>query len=584
MTVYARRRNGIVGDTLRLSTDGGASFQATPGLPDQWPQKIEGRYYVIKQGSHLWELDSVFISDTPDFAVMQRLELPEVPPPAPPLVLLNTPQLLAATGDTLIYCVGVHSWHLILPNQQWEYQQLPLHYLSSVTRKHDQNYYLTTETGRLYRSTSWGGPYTQLDPVQLSVVWHTIHHVGSTGWVKHKPGFGLMTTTDLGLTWQTTTLNGLPRSGLDSFDYDASLGQFVGRKAGLTWLNDPSTGQWRLFAHPNGALRPEYVWHTEGGFWVTSSTNDSLFIDQTTDFINFKPCLHSAHPAEAHINHNGFAHIDRSTGLMHWYDPEQCAIERSYALPVSFKYGYFAQIKGDTLSLIQYPDTLYSTVDGGLNWQKNLLHASTFDAFVTIVADTLYQIDPTLALWRNTLLGQPWQKVHNSTVLPSRITQRDDLIAATEWDGTLNRSYYLTRNPARGWLRWIGAQIPFDNNVVVVQDTVFFNSSLALYRAVVPVLTQRLRAQTTSDAYEPAASALSFNVVPNPASDICTIQLPQGALPKSIQVADMQGRVIVDLAAELLQTIPVHALAAGTYLVTVRLRDGRVGRQRLVKL
>jgi Secretion system C-terminal sorting domain len=584
MTVYEKRRNGNIPDFLRLSTDGGMSFQAIPWLPAEWPQKIEGKFYAIKNGQQPWELDSVFISDAPDFVVMQRMELPTPPPPTPPIVLLiNSPQVLTASGDTLIYSFEGHSWHVLLPNQLWESVALPFTNVTSLARAQDQNYYLTTSGGHLFRSAAWGGPYTQIDPVELSVASHIIHHVGSTGWVKYKPGYGLMTTTDLGLTWQPTTLDGLPRSGLDAFDYHAPSGQFVGNIAGVTWLNDPSNSQWRPFTHPNGALRQDRIEHTEDGFLVFSSTPDSLFIDRTTDFINFQNCLRSARLATVQVFHDGFAHIDRSAGQMHKYDSEQCAIERTYPLPVSYKSGYFAQIKADTLVFARYPDTLYSSIDAGFTWQETKLPAAIQDALVTVVTDTLYQIDPTLQLWRSMTLGQSWQQVHNNTVPFSSISRHDDLIAATELDGSLVRNYYLTRNPARGWLRWIGAQLPFGNNVVIVQDTVFFNSRTALYRASAPLLAQRLQAQTTTDAFEPQP-VFAFAVVPNPASEAFTLHLPDHAVPEAIQITDMQGRIVMDLGPDTSQPVSIQALAAGAYVVTVHLGDGRVGRERLVKL
>lgn len=95
---------------------------------------------------------------------------------------------------------------------------------------------------------------------------------------------------------------------------------------------------------------------------------------------------------------------------------------------------------------------------------------------------------------------------------------------------------------------------------------------------------------TGVEEWNDAASALSFDIYPNPTDDgvTLTVASPAGSLGKlAVEVADLRGRAVLKKefysAHERLQTLlELETLEAGMYVVTLRSAEG-VATKKIVK-
>lgn len=76
---------------------------------------------------------------------------------------------------------------------------------------------------------------------------------------------------------------------------------------------------------------------------------------------------------------------------------------------------------------------------------------------------------------------------------------------------------------------------------------------------------------------------LSFNMFPNPTSDVINIQLPNGEDRVEVNVFDYRGRLLATKTVTALDNqIDVNTLASGMYLIRVASND-KIGTQRFIK-
>jgi hypothetical protein len=96
------------------------------------------------------------------------------------------------------------------------------------------------------------------------------------------------------------------------------------------------------------------------------------------------------------------------------------------------------------------------------------------------------------------------------------------------------------------------------------------------------VLAFKVLADGTLSCPETEISVRPYSYYPNPAKDQLHLQYSSNVQPKTIELYDLQGRLVRKQAKDL-ESVDMQSLAPGQYLMKVTLEDGKSYTEKVVK-